>query len=91
MIHYLEQNHGAQATLTMGIVKSTKIPDPKQFSNGQNSNYESWKTQIEGKLTENQDHFPSKQAKMIYFFGRTTGDAQKHLKSRYSSDVENPF
>src|SRR5437763_719460 len=28
---------------------------------------------------------------MIYLFGYTTGDAQKHLKSRYSSDVENPF
>ena len=28
---------------------------------------------------------------MIYLFGRTTGDAQKHLKSRYGSDVETPF
>ena len=28
---------------------------------------------------------------MTYLFGCTTGDAQKHLKSRYSSDVENPF
>jgi Zinc knuckle. len=91
IIEYLEQRRGTSTPSPAPTSsKSTKIPDPDQFSDGKSPTYESWKIQIEGKLTANQDHFPSEQTKMIYIFGRTTGDAQKALKTRYGT-TKNPF
>ena len=39
----------------------------------------------------NNDHFPTEHAKMAYIFGRTTGDSQGYLKSKYGTDVDDPF
>ena len=36
----------------------------------------------------NADHYEDEEAKMLYLFNRTTGDAQKHLRPRY--DDESP-
>jgi hypothetical protein len=93
IINYLERRSTPQATpqpAPTAVTKSTKIPDPEPLSNGQNPTFENWKIQIEGKFTVNEDHFPTEQAKMIYLFGRTTGDAQNHLRPRYG-DAKDPF
>jgi hypothetical protein len=90
IIHYLEQNRTIQTTPTPTSSKSTKIPDPEPLSDGKTPTYENWKIQLEGKFLVNNDHFPSEQAKMVYLFGRTTGDAQKALHTRYGT-AKNPF
>jgi hypothetical protein len=65
---------------------SKKLPDPVPLSNGADPAFESWRIQIKGKLRANADHFPTEEDKMFYVFGRTTGDAQKHLLSRFDED-----
>ena len=73
------------------VKKSTKIPDPEPLSDGKSSTFENWRTQIKGKFIANTDHFADEQAKMIYLFGRTTGDAQEHLQPRYGDDAIDQF
>ena len=41
---------------------------------------------MRGKLRVNHDHFPSEEAKMLYLFGRTTGDAQRHLQAKFEDE-----
>jgi hypothetical protein len=65
---------------------SKKLPDPVPLSNGADPAFESWRIQIKGKLRANADHFSTEEDKMFYVFGRTTGDAQKHLLSRFDED-----
>ena len=94
MISYLEQRRTPSTTSTSATTtstKTTKILDPERLSNGQNPTYENWKTQIEGKFTINHDHFDTEQAKMVYLFNRTTGEAQEHLQPRFGDDVKDPF
>jgi hypothetical protein len=71
--------------------KSTKIPDPPPLTDGKDPTFESWKLQIRGKLRVNADHFPSDEARMAYVYGRTGGDAQKHLNPRYNEKSDDPF
>jgi Zinc knuckle len=66
--------------------KSVKLPDPQPLSDGIDPTFENWRIQIRGKLRVNHDHFPSEEAKMLYLFGRTTGDAQKHLQAKFEDD-----
>jgi Zinc knuckle len=61
------------------------------LTDGKDPTFESWKLQIQGKLWVNADHFPTDEACMTYVFGRTSGDAQKHLSPRYSEESEDPF
>ena len=68
---------------------SKKQPDPPPLSNGVDPTFESWKLQIQGKFRVNADHFEDEEARMLYLFNRTTGDAQKHLRPRY--DDESPI
>jgi hypothetical protein len=70
---------------------SKKQPDPNPLSDGVNPTFESWKIQIQGKLRVNADHYDDEEAKMLYLFGRTTGDAQKHLQPRYDEDSPTRF
>jgi hypothetical protein len=35
---------------------------------------------MQGKLQVNADHFEDEEAKMLYVFNCTSGDAQKHLQ-----------
>lgn len=93
VMRYFEQNRTAQTSPSPEPApskKSTKIPDPEPLSDGKNPIFENWKIQIEGKFVVNHDHFVTEQAKMIYLFGRTTGDAQKALQTRYGT-AKNPF
>jgi hypothetical protein len=91
IIEYLEQRHTASTSSPAPLSsKSMKIPDPEPLSDGKSPIFENWKIQIEGKFIVNHDYFPIEQAKMIYVFGRTTGDAQTHLRPRYGTD-EDPF
>jgi hypothetical protein len=74
-----------------GSSKSTKIPNPPLLMDGKEPTFESWKLQIQGKLRVNADHFQSDEARMAYVFGRTSGDAQKHLRPRYKEESIDPF
>ena len=58
---------------------------------GKEPTFESWKLQIRGKLRVNADHFQSDEARMAYVFGRTSGDAQKHLRPQYKEESVDPF
>jgi len=71
--------------------KSAKIPDPPILTDGKDPTFESWKIQVDGKLTVNADYFANEQACMIYVFGCTGGDAQGHLKPRFGPNSVKPF
>jgi hypothetical protein len=90
VIDYLERNRASSTTPTPMSSKSTKKPDPDPLVDGQNPTFENWKIQMEGKFLVNHDHFRTEQAKMIYIFGRTTGDAQTHLRPRFGTN-DDPF
>jgi hypothetical protein len=81
----------ARAETPSGSSKSAKIPDPPLLTDGNEPTFESWKLQLRGKLRVNSDHFPSDEARMAYVFGRTGGDAQKHLRPRYDEDSDDPY
>ena len=66
--------------------KSVKLPDPQPLSDGTDPTFENWRIQVRGKLRINDDHFPSEEAKMFYLFGRTTGDAQRHLQAKFEDE-----
>ena len=70
---------------------SKKLPDPPPLSDGIDPTFASWKIQIQGKFRVNADHFLDEEAKMLYLFNRTTGDAQKHLQPRYDFDAQTRF
>ena len=67
-------------------LKSVKLPDPQPLSDGIDPTFENWRIQVRGKLRVNHDHFLSEEAKMLYVFGRTTGDAQRHLQAKFEDD-----
>lgn len=79
------------STTASSTVKSTKLPDPQQLSDGLDPTFENWVIQVVGKLEVNSDHYPSAHAQMLYVFGRTSGDAQKHLQARYRVGAINRF
>jgi hypothetical protein len=65
---------------------SKKLPDPERLSDGVDPTFESWRLQMQGKLRVNADHFEDEEAKMLYVFNRTSGDAQRHLQPRYENE-----
>src|ERR1700730_14641993 len=74
-----------------GSKKTTKIPDPPILTDGQDPTFESWKNQIQAKLSVNADHFANDAALIAYVFGRTSGNAQKHLNPRIGEGAPDPF
>jgi hypothetical protein len=74
------------STVSQSHKYSKKLPDPMPLSDGVDPTFESWRIQIKGKLRGNADHFPTEEDRMFYVFSRTTGNAQKHLLSRYDDD-----
>lgn len=72
-------------------VRSAKLPDPPIFTDRKDPTFESWRLQVQGKLTVNADHFSSTYARKTYVFNRTGGDAQRHLLPRLASDALEPF
>jgi hypothetical protein len=53
---------------------SEKLPDPKEF-NGAREDLRRFTQQIYGKMTANQDRFPTASARLTYVAGRLTGKA----------------
>jgi len=70
---------------------SKKFPDPDPLSDGADPTFESWKLQMQGKFRVNADHFEDEEAKMLYLFNRTSGNAQKHLQPRYDDKSQVRF
>src|SRR5258706_283615 len=65
---------------------SRKKPDPERLDDGVDPTFLSWKLEIQGKLRVNADHYNGEEDQMLYVFGRTKGDARKHLLPRYDED-----
>ena len=86
IISYLEQREASPAPHTL---KEIDIPVP-ELSDGDTPTFENWKAQIEGKFDINQRLFPTKRSKIVYLFGKTTGDAQTHLSARHN-DTDDRF
>jgi hypothetical protein len=92
LVDSLLQNRGTTPGTVSGAggsKKSTKHPDPDKLnSKKEGPKFENWKILITDKLKANADHYPAEDDKKIYVYGRTTGDAQKHLTPRYQKDVD---
>jgi hypothetical protein len=71
--------------------RSMKLTDPLLLTDGVEPTFENWKLQLQDKLEINADHFLTPRARMAYVFSRTGGDAQTHLRPRYSTDAMDPF
>ena len=80
-----------QSSTPISTMKSTKIPDPPILTDGEEPTFNNWKIQMTGKLSVNADHFGDEQARITYVFGRTGGNAQKHLNPRISPSSVDPF
>jgi hypothetical protein len=65
---------------------SKKQPDPDPLTDGKDPTFLSWKIGIQGKFRVNADHFENEDAKILYLFNRTQGDARKHLEPRVDPD-----
>jgi hypothetical protein len=80
------------STPASGSGKSSKQPDPPVFTGGIDSPpFDTWKIQMNGKLTTNADHYADEKARMHYVFNRTRGDAQEHLKPQFKPGAVKPF
>jgi uncharacterized coiled-coil protein SlyX len=66
-------------------VLSAKHPDPDPLEDNTDPEYEHWKLEMEGKFERNADHFKNENERMIYVYGRTKGDAKRHLTPQYKS------
>jgi hypothetical protein len=82
---------GRSGTSPESTKRSAKIPSPATLTDGQDPTFESWKIQIQDKLRINSDHFLTEEARKAYVFACTGGDAQTHLRPRYSNDSVDPF
>jgi len=67
-------------------LKSVKLPNPPLLLDGVDPTFENWRIQVRGKLCVNHNHFPSEEAKMLYLFGRTIRDAQRHLQAKFEDE-----
>jgi hypothetical protein len=79
------------STPASGSGKSTKLPDPPILTDGVDPAFDTWRIQMNGKLTTNADHYADEKARMHYVFSRTGGDAQGHLKPQFGPDTVKPF
>jgi hypothetical protein len=79
------------STPATGSRKSSKLPDPPVLTDGIDPAFDTWKIQMNGRLTTNADHYADEKARMDYVFSRTGGKAQRHLKSRFGPDAVKPF
>jgi hypothetical protein len=71
--------------------KSTKLPDPPILTDRIDPAFDTWRIQINDKLTTNTDHYTDKTACIHYVFSYTKGDAQRHLKPQFSLDTVKHF
>jgi hypothetical protein len=80
-----------QSPPTDRLHRSAKISDPPVLTDGVNPTFDNWKIQLQDKLKVNTDHFPTEEARKAFVFACTGGDAQTHLRPRYSDDSVDPF
>lgn len=71
--------------------KTTKLPDPAVFTNGQDPTIDDWLSKIRNKLLANSDHYPTEIIRIAYVETRVGGDAAKHLAPRLRLDARKPF
>ena len=71
--------------------KSTKIPDLPILTDGLDPTFESWKIQIQAKLSVNADYFANNTARIVYIFSCILDNVQKHLNFRIEESVTDSF
>ena len=71
--------------------RTAKIPDLPILTDGLDPTFESWKNQIQAKLSVNADYFASNTACIVYIFSCMSGNVQKHLNPRIREGTLNPF
>src|ERR1700730_3201769 len=71
--------------------KSTKIPDLPILTDSLDPTFESWKIQIQAKLSVNANHFANNAVQIVYIFSCILGNVQKHLNSRIEEGITDPF
>ncbi|KAE8440298.1 hypothetical protein EG329_009729 [Mollisiaceae sp. DMI_Dod_QoI] len=91
LLQALRSNPRDTTPLTSTPRLSAKLPDIAVLSSGEDPTFENWEKNLIAKLSVNADHFNTEEAKMAYLFGRTTGTAQRHLKTRYRSEEGDAF
>jgi hypothetical protein len=81
----------AATTISQYKKTSMKQPDPELFTGADGDKYDLWKLAMKGKFQVNRDHFEIEADKMVYFFNRTSGQAQVHLQPRYEEGAAEQF
>ncbi|KAE8548992.1 hypothetical protein EYB25_009375 [Talaromyces marneffei] len=69
-----------------GKKKSSKLRDGKPLNDGKDPLFESWLIDVETKLAENADHYPTARSRMHYVKSMCEGDAAEHLLPRFRND-----
>ncbi len=90
-VHRTTERDTPESNHSFSLRHSKKLPDPSPLSDGKDPSFLSWKIQIQGKFRSNADHYNDEEARMLYVFSRTSGDAQKHLQPRYDEDSQTRF
>lgn len=71
--------------------RSPKLPDPPMFSDNKEPDIDEWISAMRNKFQANGDWYPLDENKLTYTRSRLTGDAMKHLKSRFRQNSPKPF
>ncbi|EED15081.1 conserved hypothetical protein [Talaromyces stipitatus ATCC 10500] len=77
---------GTTSTTSISQKKSTKLPNRKRFSGGDDPKFASWLIDVENKLETNADHYPTALARMQYVKSMCEGAAAEHLVPRLQKD-----
>lgn len=87
----LNSSEEAIKTPTRKKGKTTRMPDPAIFTNGEEPTWDNWSNQILDKLSVNEDHYPSQRSRIVYIFTRVGGDAAKLVNIRRQIDSPNAY
>jgi hypothetical protein len=71
--------------------KSTKIPPPPVFSDGESPTWEVWLSAVQEVLVVNADHYPTADAQIAFVCNRVEGKAAEHIQSRRGLGNPNRF
>lgn len=75
----------------LGQKRSARMPDPPMFSDGKEIRWDNWQTQIDFKLSQNADWFPTPQHQINYVLSRCEGRAMKHISPRMHRNSTNRY
>ena len=82
---------GRAGTSPEGPKRTTKIPDLPIFTDSLDPTFESWKIQIQAKLSVNANYFANNTAWIVYIFSCILGNIQKYLNPRIEEGALDPF